>query len=72
MIDDDSVLTGELANWPTKSALAEIFRSDGYLVAFSRRVSKNLANAGLRHRLEIYSGTGELVADLHHDWPKDW
>ena len=42
------------------------------LIAFSRRVSKTLADAGVRHRFEIYSGADELAAYLHHDWPKDW
>lgn len=112
MGDDEPLFSGGLDHWPSKSALAGMFRSDGYLVtegrysvrlddfdhfefrelggdlgpgrvtaesnsaekliAFSRRVSKTLADAGVRHQFEIYSGADELAAYLHHDWPKDW
>ena len=32
MIYDDPLFSGGIDNWPSQSALAEIFRSDGYLV----------------------------------------
>jgi len=42
------------------------------LVDFSSRVSGTLANSGIRHRFEVYSGKEELAAYMHYDWPKDW
>lgn len=111
MADDYPFFAGELASWPSKSALALMFRAAGYLVdegrysvslndfehfvfrelggdlgpgrisagsesaeeliAFSRRVSQTLGDAGIKHRFEIYSGTDELIAYMHHDWPAD-
>lgn len=41
------------------------------LVAFSERVSKTLAKAGVKHRFEIYTATDTLTAYSHHDWPED-
>ena len=42
------------------------------LLNFCKRVSQTLANGGIRHRFEVYSGQEELVAYLHHEWPRDW
>lgn len=42
------------------------------LVAFAGRVSRTLAKAKVKHRFEVYSVEGKLVAYVHHDWPKDW
>jgi hypothetical protein len=112
MNDEYPGFAGELENWPSNSTLAEIFRSEGYLVtegkysvslddfshfvfrelgselgsgtitaesdstedliAFSHRVSRTLANAGIKHRFEIYSEADDLIAYIDHDWPKDW
>ncbi|SMX22499.1 hypothetical protein BOA8489_00596 [Boseongicola aestuarii] len=106
------VFAGELDRWPSKSALAEMFKSDGYqvqegrfairlkdfdsfafrelegdmgpgvvtaesdsaeeLIVFLRRVSQTLADADVRHRFEVYSGTDKLIAYIHHEWPKAW
>jgi hypothetical protein len=33
-------------------------------------VSRALADAGIRHRFEIYNDDNELVGYLHHDWPQ--
>ncbi|WP_374635125.1 hypothetical protein [Paracoccus sp. (in: a-proteobacteria)] len=111
MHDDDPGFAGQLDNWPSPDALAQIFLSEGYrvrqgrysislddfehfefrelggdlgpgsisaesasakaLTGFAGRVSQTLAKAGIRHRFEIYSATDELIAYLHHDWPKD-
>jgi len=36
------------------------------------RFSSALTSAGIRHRLELYSGdSDELVGYLHHDWPQE-
>ena len=32
-------------------------------------VSKLLANAGIKHRFEIYNDTNNMVGYLHHKWP---
>ena len=36
MHDDCPGFAGELANWPSKAALAQIFRSDGYQICEGR------------------------------------
>ncbi|WP_176440188.1 hypothetical protein [Boseongicola aestuarii] len=42
------------------------------LIVFLRRVSQTLADADVRHRFEVYSGTDKLIAYIHHEWPKAW
>ncbi len=32
-------------------------------------VSAVLANAGIKHRFELYDENDELIGYLHHDWP---
>jgi hypothetical protein len=34
------------------------------------RVSTALAKPGIRHRFELYDEAGQLVAYLHHGWPR--
>lgn len=46
-------------------------KSTEELAGFSSHVSRTLANSGIRHRFEVYSGKEELAAYMHYDWPKD-
>ena len=56
-------LSGEFLTRADAESLHEV-------VAAASPVSKALARLDIRHRFEVYGGTGDLAGYLHHRWPK--
>ena len=72
LADFDHFVFRELSGDLSPGSVSADHRSTEELVVFSRRVSRTLANSGIRHRFEVYSDREELAAYMHYNWPRDW
>ncbi|MCW9044360.1 MAG: hypothetical protein OQK05_13550 [Pseudopelagicola sp.] len=72
LADFDHFIFRDLGGDLGQGTITADHKSTEELADFSGRVSRTLANSGIRHRFEVYSDKEELAAYLHYEWPKDW